>query len=255
MAAISFQASEKEGVVGRRSGPGTPKPANPQARMPQLTGGDIMVREVVTIDAYQTVRAAAQVLLDNRISGLPVIDGNGYLVGIVTEGDLIRRAEIGTNKRRSWWLELFTSPEARAIDFVRSHAVHVADLMTRRVVTAAEDTPLRQIANLMERHGVKRVPILRDGKLVGIVSRANLLRAFAKAVAEGEDASLDDGAIRARVLEAIEDVPGAGMPWMVDVTVAEGVVGLRGPVDTQEPEHPREASPDRIEQGAGRSAG
>src|SRR4051812_31923748 len=140
---------------------------------------DIMVRGVISVGPDMPVRAAAHAMVSNGISALPVIDIDAKLVGIVSEGDLIHRVENGTERERSWWLEMFMSTDALAMEFVKSHAKHVADVMTRNVITAAPEASLREIANLMEKHAIKRVPIVENGKVIGIVSRANLMQAVA----------------------------------------------------------------------------
>jgi CBS domain-containing protein len=191
---------------------------------------DVMVKDVVTVSPEATVREAARLLVEHGISAMPVIEDDGRVVGIVSEGDLIRRTEIGTERQQSWWLEMLTPSEIRAEDFVRAHAVKVADIMTRRVVSATEPTTLADIATLLERHGIKRVPILRDGKIVGIVSRANLVRALASAPVHAP-VTADDETIRNRVIEQIRALPG-GMPWLLTVTVRNGMVDLWGPVNS-----------------------
>lgn len=193
-----------------------------------MKASDIMVRDVVTVGPDQGTQDVAQILLDRRISAAPVVDADGRLLGIVSEGDLIRRVEIGTEERRSWWLDLFTSPDRRAETYIKARALKVSDVMTREVVTAEEATPIGEIAGLLERRGIKRVPILRDGKVVGIVSRANLLRAFANAPIPRADS---DQELKERVLDELKAVPG-GMPWLVTVTVSNGFVELWGPVDS-----------------------
>jgi CBS domain-containing protein len=200
-----------------------------------MKAADIMVTDVITLNVDDTVQTAARVLLDRRISGAPVVDGQGRLVGMVSEGDLIRRAEIGTEKRRSWWLELLTGADESARNFVRAHAVKIADVMTRDVIGASEDTPLNAIATLLEKHGIKRVPIMRDGKVVGIVSRANVLQALASAIAIADvtgEITPGDQILRERVIDQIRQLPW-GMPWLVTVTVQNGVVELWGPVHSE----------------------
>jgi CBS-domain-containing membrane protein len=200
-----------------------------------MKAADIMVTDVITLNVDDTVQKAARVLLDHRISAAPVVDAQGRLVGMVSEGDLLRRAEIGTEKRRSWWLALLSSAEDQVRDFVRAHAVKVADVMTRDVIGASEDTSLNEIATLLERHGIKRVPIMRDGKVVGIVSRANLLQAFASASAVADVTAAiapGDQILRERVIDQIRQLPW-GMPWLVTVTVQKGVVELWGPVHSE----------------------
>ena len=167
-----------------------------------MKAADVMVNDVITLRPDDTVQKAAKVLLDHRISGAPVIDAEGRLVGMLSEGDLMRRSEIGTERRQSWWLKLLTLPEVEARDFVKAHAVKVADVMTRQMVTATESHTLGEIASLLEKHGIKRVPIVRDKRVIGIVSRANLLQAFARASAEPDrETTGDDQATRERIVE------------------------------------------------------
>lgn len=197
-----------------------------------MKAADVMVSPVITIRPDVGIRDAARVMLDHGISGVPVVDAGGNLAGIVSEGDLIRRVEIGTQKHRSWWLELFTSRERLADEFTKAHALKVADVMTRNVVSAGEDASLADIAALLERHGIKRVPIVRDGMVVGIVSRANLLRALASVPAH-KAVAVDDATLRERVMEQIRSVPG-GMPWLLSVLVQDGIIDLWGPIQSEE---------------------
>jgi CBS domain-containing protein len=195
-----------------------------------MKAADVMVTDVITVRPDTSTQEAARILVDNGISAAPVVDAEGRVAGIVSEGDLIRRAEIGTEFRRSWWLELLSSPEARARDFVKSHALKVSDVMTTRVVTASETASLGEIANLLEKNGIKRVPIVRDGRLVGIVSRANLLRAYATSAGR---TTPDDDRLRERIVADIRALPW-GMPWLLTVTVQDGVVDLWGPVNSED---------------------
>jgi CBS domain-containing protein len=193
---------------------------------------EIMVRDVVAVSPTTPVREAARMMVDHRVSGLPVVDADGRVVGIVSEGDLIHRAETGTERRRSWWLEALAGAEELARDYVLSHARKVGDVMTRRVISAAEESELGQIAALMERHRVKRVPIVRDGRLVGIVSRADLVKAYLQ-VATRPAQALTDADIRSRL-----DAVLAHEPWvdtaLLNVSVDEGVVELGGCVSSDE---------------------
>ncbi|WP_046861828.1 CBS domain-containing protein [Microvirga massiliensis] len=191
---------------------------------------DIMVQDVIMVRPEATIQKAAQLLVEHGISGMPVTEEDGQLVGIVSEGDLIRRTEIGTERRRSWWLDLLTPSETRAEDYVRAHAVRVADVMSRRVITASETASLAEIATLLEKHGIKRVPIVRDGRIVGLVSRANLVRALAATPVQ-EPLGADDKTIRERIIDRIRALPG-GMSWLMTVTVRDGAVDLWGPVDS-----------------------
>src|SRR5665647_3102869 len=142
---------------------------------------DVMVSPVITVRPSASVREVAQIFLERRISAVPVVDEHGKLVGIISEGDLMHRAEPGTERKRSWWLQGFTGDETLAAEYVRAHARKVADVMTRHVIFAAPDMPLYEIANMLESNSIKRVPIVKDGQVVGIVSRANLIQAVASA--------------------------------------------------------------------------
>jgi CBS domain-containing protein len=192
-----------------------------------MNAADVMVTSVIAIDPTAYVEEVAAVLLANRISAVPVIDREGELVGIVSEGDLMRRVEAGTERRRSWWLEFFSAKQVLANDYVRSHSRRVADIMTHSVITATPDTPLREIANLLERNRIKRVPIVQGGKVVGIVSRANLVQALASMPKTNTPtAKVGDSEIRKVVVERLSTEP--WQPSMLNVTVHDGTVVLWG---------------------------
>lgn len=195
---------------------------------------DVMVSPVITVTPETSVAETADILLSNRISAAPVVDAAGKLLGIVSEGDLMRRAEAGTERRRSWWLEMLTSNDTIAADYVKSHARVVGDIMTKWPVTVGEETPLAEIADLLESRQIKRVPVVRDGKVVGIVSRANLLQAFATMRRQApQDAKADDRTIRSRVLKTIDDAH-LTRPYGMNVTVKDANVDLWGMVSTAE---------------------
>lgn len=194
---------------------------------------DVMVSNVITVDVNATVGDAAAILLNNHISGAPVVDEKGGLVGIVSEGDLIRRPEIGTARRHSWWLELISTKWASANEYIKSHSRKIADVMTREVITAKPDTPLGDIAALLERKRIKRVPIVEGNKLVGLVSRANILQALASAGKKLPSlASADDVELRKKVVSRIASEP--WRPTMLTVTVQDGTVDLWGLVTSAE---------------------
>ena len=149
-----------------------------QKRRSKMNAADVMVTNVITVHPDASVKEIAEILLANRISALPVVDKAGSLVGIVSEADLIHRAEVGTERPSSWWLEFLAGKEALAQDFIKSHARRAADVMTRHVITVTADTPLTRIVSLLEKHRIKRVPVVDNGKVIGIVSRANLVQAL-----------------------------------------------------------------------------
>jgi len=195
---------------------------------------DVMVSPVITVTRDMSVAETADILLKNGISAVPVVDATRAPIGIVSESDLMRRAEAGTQRRRSWWLEMLTSSGTIAADFVKSHATMVGDVMTKWPLTVSEETPLAEIADLLESRRIKRVPVVRDGKVVGIISRANLLQAFAamRRQASSEPAA-DDRTIRLRVLRTIDEAH-LSRPYAMNVTVKDGNVDLWGVVATPE---------------------
>jgi CBS domain-containing protein len=196
-----------------------------------MKAADVMVSNVISVGSQASVQEVAEVLLRNRISGVPVIGPQGELAGIVSEGDLMRRPEAGTERRHSWWLDLLTSSQGLASDYIKSHSRKVVDVMTRRVITATPDTPLREIATLLEKHGIKRVPIVSDGKVVGIVSRANLLQALAS-VKNMPPGTTDDASIRAKIVSKLANEPWT-KPSLMNFIVQDGTVDLWGIVDSQ----------------------
>jgi CBS-domain-containing membrane protein len=196
-----------------------------------MNAADMMTSPVVTIGPQATVRDAAWTMLTHRISAVPVLDGQRRLVGILSEGDLLRRAETGTQRRRSWWGMFGLGSEQLAAEFVRSHGRKVADVMSRNVITAREDTPAPEIARLMETHGIKRVPIVADGKLVGIVSRADFLTALTGVQQAATAANRDDAALRAAIVARLGRMPWI-QPSIVNVAVRDGIVELTGLTDS-----------------------
>jgi CBS domain-containing protein len=193
---------------------------------------DVMTSNVVTLGENASVQDVALVLLQNQISAVPVIDRMGNMVGIVSEGDLMRRPESETEKRRSPWLELLSSKQALAAEFVKMHSRRVTDVMTRGVITATPDTPVAEIASLLEKNGIKRVPILRGGKLAGIVSRANLLHGLASLKNNASKSVASDAAIRDRLLARLQKQPWS-RPTLINVIVQDGIAELWGIVDSQ----------------------
>ncbi|MFO1048316.1 MAG: CBS domain-containing protein [Geminicoccaceae bacterium] len=146
-----------------------------------MNAAEVMTRHPVTARPDMSVREAAMLLLEHRISAVPVVDAAGKLVGIVSEGDLVRRGEVIRDEKQSWWLEAIAEGERMApelVAYLRSGDRTVSHLMTREVVTVEEATPLPEVARLLEQRGIKRVPVLRDGRVVGIVSRADLIKAM-----------------------------------------------------------------------------
>ena len=199
-----------------------------------MRASDVMTTSIITASPNMSVRQAAGTMVFAGISGMPVVDESGRLLGMITEGDLMHRAEIGTRvKQRAWWLEMVASPTELASQYVKEHARKVRDVMTTNITTVTESCPVGDIAEILERRRIKRVPVMQDGKVVGIVSRSNLIRALVTMAPEIPSvAENGDHAIREDVLKAME-----GQPWALareNVIVENGVVHLWGPVVTSE---------------------
>lgn len=192
---------------------------------------DVMTSPVLTVKAETPVAEVAAFLLEHRISAAPVEDENGRMVGIVSEGDLMRRPETGTERHPSWWLALLSDARQDAREYLKSHGLHARDVMSRHVVTVDEEAPLEKIADLLEKHGIKRVPVMRGEKVVGIVSRANLLRALV-AQPRPSPVAADDRAIRLAVQQALQST--GARTLYVNVVVSEGVVHLWGLAQTED---------------------
>lgn len=188
---------------------------------------DVMTGNVVSVRPDDTILKAAHLMLQNRISGLPVIDQRGFLVGIVTEGDFLRRGEIGTQRQRPKWLEFLVGPGRLADEYAHASGRKIKEIMTAEPVTVNESDSLERAVRLMELRRVKRLPVLRDGELVGIVSRANLVQALVSMEREAEPQASGDFEIRERILAAL-----AQQPWapQINVVVKNGVVDLWGTI-------------------------
>jgi CBS domain-containing protein len=183
---------------------------------------DIMTRKVISATHDQSVLAAAQTMLQNRISGLPVTDADGKLVGIVTEGDFLRRGEIGTQRQRPRWLEFLIGPGRLASEYVHASGRKVEEVMTPDPYTVTEGDSLEAVVKLMEHRHVKRLPVLRDNRIVGIVSRADVMDAFIE-LAHYQSGPADDATVRERILAALADIPWAPH---VEVKVHDGIAEL-----------------------------
>jgi len=203
-----------------------------------MRADQIMTRNLITISPKAGVADAIAKMLEFRIGGLPVVDSAGAIVGIVTEGDFLRRTEIGTERKRPRWLEFITGPGSLAGEYVRTHGRRVDEVMTVDPVTISEDADLDDVVRLMEKRRIKRVPVTRGDTMVGIVTRANLLHALASLSREASPAALDDAAIRARVIAEFERQPWAPKN-LIEVVVRNGVVDLWGVIVA---DHQREAA-------------
>ncbi|MDR3535518.1 MAG: CBS domain-containing protein [Acetobacteraceae bacterium] len=190
---------------------------------------DVMTRHVLSVAPDSTVEEAASLMLQRGISGLFVVDSKGDLAGVVTEGDLLRRDELGTQRNRPWWLRMLVSPGRQAADFTRAHGRRVSDVMTETVVSVPHDAELEVVVDLMERNRIKRVPVTQGGRVVGVVSRSDLLRALVGRARSAWPTATDDRSIRAAILDALDKQSWAPMTTL-NVTVSQGVVDIWGTI-------------------------
>jgi CBS domain-containing protein len=186
---------------------------------------DVMTLGAIAVAPDESVARAVQLMLQNKISGLPVVNDQGQLMGIVTEGDFLRRGELGTQRQRPRWLEFLLGPGRLASEYVQTSGQKVRQVMTSEAKTITPETPLEDVVGLMERHRVKRLPVVEDGKLVGIVSRADLLHALGSVARELKPVAGDDATIREQIMAEC-----AKHRWAphINVVVRDGVVSLWG---------------------------
>jgi CBS domain-containing protein len=207
---------------------------------------EIMSLEVVSVSPDASILEAVRLMLQNRISGLPVVDRQGALVGVVTEGDFLRRGETGTQRKRARWIEFLMGSGQSADEYVHAHGRKVANVMTPTPITITEDTRLDDVVSLMEQSGVKRLPVVRQGRVVGIVSRANLLHALASLVGDLPASATTDVTIRERIISEFSNKTWS--PRECNVVVRDGMVELWGTiVDERE----RQAAKVAVENVAG----
>lgn len=197
-----------------------------------MQASEFMTANVIAVTPETSIAEVAKLFVDRGISGAPVIDGEGKLVGMISEGDLMRRRETGTVRQPSWWLRNFGSDTELAAEYRRSHGLRVRDVMTTNVIQVAPEATIGDVADALERHRIKRVPVVRNGQVVGVISRANIMRVLA-AAKPAPAISVDDRTLREQVLAELE-----GQPWahtyLVNVMVNAGVVHLWGMVGTRE---------------------
>lgn len=190
---------------------------------------DVMTHCVVTIPATASVRDAIAKMVSHHVSGMPVVGPDARLAGIITEADLLRRAELGTEHPRRRWLELLVEPGSLADDYSRAHGVTVEDVMTRDVVTVTPGMPLDKVVSAMEAHGVKRVPVIDDGRLVGIISRADLTSALARLLGGPDDVAASDESIRRKIVNEMKRQSWCPS-YSIAVAVREGRVRFSGTI-------------------------
>ena len=197
----------------------------------------IMTKHVTTVTPHTSIEDAANIMLRCHVSGVPVVNDDGALVGIVSEGDFLRRGEIGTERKRSPLLRFFAGTGKLATEFVHERGRKVEDVMTPDPITVNEQTPLSDLVELMEKHGIKRLPVMRGKDMVGIVTRSNLLQAVASMAHEIPDPTADDDHIRRRITDALEK--NDWCPVGLGVVVRDGIVHLSGIISE---DHSRQAA-------------
>ena len=194
-----------------------------------MLAGDVMTRKVISVASDASAMQAGALMLKHQISGLPVVDSSGILLGIISEGDFLRRAELGTQRRRPRWLAFLISPGRLASEYVHACGRKVKEIMTPNPYTVTESTPVTEVVQLMERHRIKRVPVVCGRRLVGIVSRADLLRALARLARATETVATNDAEIRERVMAELRRQSWAPLD-LINIIVRDRIVELRGTI-------------------------
>ena len=198
-----------------------------------MNAQDAMTKDVVTVGPETTVAEIATVLVRHRISAVPVVSKDNRVVGIVSQTDLGHRSETGTEKRRKWWLEMFADADSRARDYVKSHGLRAQDIMARFVVSVGKSASLAEVAEILDTHRIRQVPVMDDGKLVGMISRADLVRKLAEATISGPATRSQAGQLQKAISDQIK-----AQAWLksalVNVIVNDGVVELYGLVDSND---------------------
>ena len=194
---------------------------------------DVMTKDVVTVGPDTTVGDIAALLVSHRIGAVPVVSGDRKLIGIVSQTDLVHRSETGTEKRRKWWLEAFADPDAKAREYVKSHGHKAQEVMTRVIVSVSEGASLAEVADVLDTHRIRQVPVVSDGRLAGMISRADLVRALAEVSITAPAARSDSGALQKAIWDQIK-----AQSWLktafVNLSVKDGVVDLWGAVDSDD---------------------
>jgi CBS domain-containing protein len=194
---------------------------------------EAMTKDVITVGPSATVREVAALLVRHRISAVPVVSDEGRVIGIVSQTDLGHRSETATEKRRKWWLELFADANTKARDYIKSHGLVAQDVMTRFVVSVSKDAHLSEVADILDTHRIRQVPVMQDGKLVGMISRADLVRKLAEALITAPATRPENGALQKAIWQQVKS-----QPWLeaalVNIAVKDGVVELWGAVASDE---------------------
>lgn len=193
---------------------------------------DIMTTEVATVPPDLSVQKIARLMADKKVSGVPVLSPSKGVLGMVSEADLLHRAELGTEERPTRWADSYTKPNEMARKFIKSHGATAHDVMAKPVVSVQSDADLTTVASTLDQHGIKRVPVLEDGKLIGIISRSDLVRAFGRTgAAAGGKVHLGDASVHKAITDAMRNLPWLDTSY-INVTVNEGIVRVAGYVQS-----------------------
>lgn len=192
---------------------------------------EIMIRDVITVGPEAKVSDIADLFVRHRISAVPIVTDDKVVVGLVTASDLIHRKETRTERRRKWWLDMFVDNDTRAREFVKEHGLKARDVMSPAVISVSENAELAEVADILESHRIRRVPVLRDGKLAGLISRADLVRALAKAPVLATPSNADNATLQKAVYDAVNKERWLNTIYM-SFTVDNGVVEVRGYADS-----------------------
>lgn len=184
---------------------------------------DIMAKPVLTAKPATTVADIASLMAEKRISGLPIVDEDGNLVGVVSETDLLHRSETGTERRRKWWMRILLDSETLARDYVKTHGKHASDIMSPYVISVSADADLRHVADVLDKNEIKRVPVLDNGKLVGIITRGDLVRALAANQPQPSAEAAGDAALQQRIMAKVQSQSWLN-PTYLSITATNGVV-------------------------------
>jgi CBS domain-containing protein len=188
---------------------------------------EVMTRDVTTVKDDTTVHDIAALMMEKHISGVPVLGDNGRIVGIVSQSDLLHRAELGTERRHKWWFKVFNDSDAAAREYAKAHGLRARDIMSRYVIVVNDDAELTDVADILERHGIKRVPVVHDGRLIGIISRGDLVRALSQVQISRAETKIDNAALHKTLRDRIRS-----QLWLndayINVAVNDGVVELWG---------------------------
>lgn len=201
-----------------------------------MNAQEAMTKDVVTVGPEATVAEIAALLVRHRISAVPVVSKDNRVVGIVSQTDLGHRSETGTEKKRKWWLDVFADADAKAREYIKSHGLKAQDVMTRFIVSVSKATSLSEVAEVLDTHRIRQVPVMEDGKLVGMISRTDLVRKLAEVRIAAPAARAENGVLQKAIWDQIKAQPWLGSAY-INLAVRDGVVELWGAVDSNEQRH------------------